>query len=284
MRPLAHLFVALALTINPAVALADDAGVDGAADATTDDGGEGIRETTTPDNWGCSATPIVGASATGGALVGFALVLLVLARSRRRRVLLASSGVALLATAVPVAARAEPPAQPSADALREVEVEPPPMRRFTIALSPLGPMVARWGGSLELTLASHHAIGLSGAYVHSHTNEDTNNVFRGGIGEIGYRYYFGEGGARGFFLGPSFILGRLEAVPERGASTSYWNLGGALDAGFSALVADRVLFALGAGVQYTAPTATFPAQELPASIYARPGVRPRLLLAIGIAF
>ncbi len=286
--------VALAASA-PASAHADDAGADAStADADVDATPEGIRPTEVPDNWGCAAAPASSHARSPLALAALvALALAVAARRRRGRA--AAGVVAALALVAPSLARAEPPpstapaAAPEApssdpDALREVRPEEPPMRRLTISLAPLSPMIGRWGGALEVLLASHHALGLSGAWVHCHTNEDSNNVFSGGIGELGYRYYFGDNGARGFFLGPSFVFGAFSATPERGSSQSFYNLGGALDAGFSALAFDRVLFALGAGIQYTAPTATFPAQELPASIYARPGVRPRLLLAIGVAF
>ncbi|CAN5329282.1 hypothetical protein BH09MYX1_BH09MYX1_55160 [soil metagenome] len=277
-----HLFALALAACAPFVssaARADDGGTDAGVDAEADAEPEGIRETTT-DNFGCALASTPNASSGGWLVFGAALSALAIARRRKRVVaaLILGSAVVL----APIAAHAEEaPRDPD---VRAVQVDPPPLRRFSIALAPIGPTIGRWGGSVELLLASHHALGLSGAYVHSHTNEDTNNVFRGGIGEVGYRYYFGENGARGFFLGPSFILGRFDAVPERGATTSFWNLGGALDLGFSALVADRVLFALGAGIQYTAPTESFPAQELPASIYARAGVRPRLLLALGFAF
>lgn len=268
---------ALALALVARAASADDAGVDAGPDAADDASTAqegGIRETTSPDNFGCSAAPGGSAGISAIGVIGIAAVLAGLVGRRRRALALA----ALTASTIASTARAD-----DAD-LKAVRSEPEPVRRVAVSIAPLGPLVARWGGAIEILAASHHAIGVSGAYVHAHTNEDTNNLFRGGVFELGYRYYFGDGGARGFFLGPSFLFGRLEAVPERGDSIPFYQLGGALDAGFSALVADRVLFALGAGVQYTAPTESFPAQELPASVYARPGVRPRLLLAIGVAF
>jgi MYXO-CTERM domain-containing protein len=274
MRPAALVLLLGAATFAPS-ARADDAGVDAsAADASgSPDASEGIRETSV-DNWGCATAP--GPSPSWAwALAGLVVAGAVLARRRRAAALTA----ALLVLALPTFARAD-----ERDALREVRVDPPPFRRLTLSLAPLSPMIGRWGGAVELVLASHHAIGLSGAWVRTHTNEDTNNVFTGGIGELGYRWYSGENGPRGFFVGPSFVFGAFSAIPERGSTIAFFDVGGALDVGFSALAFDRVLFALGAGVQYTAPTATFPDQELPASIYARPGVRPRLLLAIGVAF
>lgn len=267
--------LALAFSLVAASTRADDAGdagVDAAADASVP---EGIRETTAPDNFGCSAAPGGTAGFSVVAVLGVAAVLV----GRRRRAL----ALAAVASAGTIASTASTARADDAD-LKAVRAEPEPVRRVTVSVAPLGPLVARWGGAVEILVASHHALGVSGAYVHAHTNEDTNNLFRGGVFELGYRYYVGDGGARGFFVGPSFLFGRLEAIPERGDSIPFFQLGGALDAGFSALVADRVLFALGAGVQYTAPTESFPAQELPASVYARPGVRPRLLLALGVAF
>jgi hypothetical protein len=94
-------------------------------------------------------------------------------------------------------------------------------------------------------------------------------------------------------VGPSFLLSYDVATPAQGAGTSaaifgaaipYWNLGGAIDVGWQAILADRFVVGLGGGLQYTVPTVTLPQQELPASIYANRGLRPRVLLDLGVAF
>ena len=122
-------------------------------------------------------------------------------------------------------------------------------------------------------------------YMYTHTNSDSNNVFSGVGGEVGYHYYFGENGPRGFYAGPSFLLGFYNAkAAATGESNAFQNFGGALDIGYQAIVADRIVLGIGAGLQYTVPTLKLPQQELPASVYTNAGFRPRLLLALGIAF
>ncbi|HEX7602236.1 MAG TPA: DUF3575 domain-containing protein [Polyangiaceae bacterium] len=266
--------IAFAALSTPALA-AGDAGDAGTDDASADDGG--ILETTTPDNFGCSAAP----GPAPSSWLAFAPLLIIgaaLLVSRRRRRL--GSLLVLGTLLAPAVARAEPPPPD----LVTVHEAAPPTRRFAISYDPLTLMLQRYGGNVEALLASHHVLGVSAYYAYAHTNEDTNNVFRGVGGELGYRWYAGDNGPRGFYVGPSLLLGRFEAVPARGDSVSYWNVGGAMDLGWQALVADRVLFGLGAGLQYSAPTVSLPAQEVTASVYANAGLRPRLSLAFGVAF
>jgi hypothetical protein len=179
------------------------------------------------------------------------------------------------------------------------------MRHFTLTYNPLTLFLVRAELSLEIVLCDHHAIQLTGFYGSTRTNEvypsagDVSHadalttLFSGGGGELGYRWYSGTGGARGFFVAPSFLLAHYTAAPARGAGTStemdgpttpFWNLGGALDVGWQAIFADRWVAGLGAGLQYTVPTHAFPSQELPASVYADKGLRPRALMALGVAF
>jgi hypothetical protein len=274
MRATLFLLLVLAFAALSAPALAaGDAGDAGTDDASADDGG--ILATTTPDNYGCSAAP---ASARAGWLVLAPLFGGALLLSRRRRRL--GSLLALGSLLTPAVARAEPPPPD----LITVHEAAPPTRRIAISYDPLTLMLQRYGANVEVLLASHHVLGVSAYYAYARTNEDTNNVFRGVGGELGYRWYSGDDGPRGFYIGPSVLLGRFEAVPARGDSVSYWNVGGAMDLGWQALVADRVLFGLGAGLQYTAPTVSLAAQEVTASVYANAGLRPRLSLAFGVAF
>jgi hypothetical protein len=280
----------------------------GATDGGTEDAAPtGIQPTTTPDNLGCSASGAPVRASAGGALAGmFGLLLAQGARSRRRRRLAASVLVlATLAAGSPARAQMpeQPPEQPPPPpptsspppaVTPATAREPPPhialyrpegkRRHFVISYNPLTLLLARYGGNLEVMLASHHVLVGTAYYAYTHTNEDSNNIFRGIGGEVGYRFYFGKDGPRGLYLGPSFLIGHFDAIPQTGATVNYWNYGGALDIGYQALVADRVALGLGGGVQYTVPTADFPAQELPASIYAIRGVRPRLLLSLGVAF
>jgi hypothetical protein len=182
------------------------------------------------------------------------------------------------------------------------------VRRFTLTWNPFTLFAVRAQLSFEALLADHHAIEIVGFYGATRTNEvypkacvaigsahacALTTLFQGEGGEIGYRWYSGTAGPRGFYVGPSFLLAHYTATPAEGAGTSaavygadipYWNLGGAVDAGWQAILADRWVVGLGGGLQYTVPTVQLPQQELPASIYANRGLRPRILLGLGVAF
>lgn len=169
-------------------------------------------------------------------------------------------------------------------------------RWLTLSYNPFTLHVSRYGGNVELLVASHHVLEGTLYYADTVTNEDSNgNRFRGWGGELGYRYYTGHDGPRGFFVGPSLLLAVMRAIPARGETIDFLNYGIAVDAGYQAIIADRWVLGLGVGLQYNRPNKTFPQQEVPASIYAnaprgpdeRGGglwVRPRLLLALGFAF
>jgi hypothetical protein len=185
------------------------------------------------------------------------------------------------------------------------------MRHFTLTWNPFTLFAVRAQLSFEALLTDHHAIELVGFYGATRTNEvylplksdpsqlDTSHehayttLFQAVGGEIGYRWYSGTGGPRGLYVGPSFLLAHVTATPAEGAGTTserdgatipYWNLGGAIDVGWQAIFADRWVVGLGAGLMYTVPTHSFPAEELPASVYANRGLRPRFLLGLGVAF
>ena len=161
-------------------------------------------------------------------------------------------------------------------------------RRFSVTYNPLTLFLVRAELSAEVMVSksgNHHAINGSFFYGSTTTNSDSyNNVFQGFGGEIGYRYYSGNAGPRGLYVAPSFLIASYTAIPEHGAHVPFANLGGALDVGYQAILGDRWVVGLGAGLQYTAPTVNFLSQQLPASVYANSGLRPRLLLALGVAF
>jgi hypothetical protein len=201
----------------------------------------------------------------------------------------ATLGVLLAWSSVARAASSEPnaPVKSGEGELDDAPLAAPNgrMRRLVLSYNPFTLQLSRYGLNAELLLASHHGLVLSPFYAYTTTNEDSfHNVFRGFGGELGYRWYSGRNGARGFFVGPSVLLGFYEGVPARGATVPFANLGGALDVGYQAIVVDRWVVGIGGGLQYTVPTQTFPPQELPASVYAIQGLRPRLLLALGAAF
>ncbi|HSQ67941.1 MAG TPA: hypothetical protein VLM85_32245 [Polyangiaceae bacterium] len=269
--PLAALAVALALSGPARADDAGDAGDDAEAGVV-----QGIQPTTTGDNLSCAAGTHARRDGQGGPLLAsLALVALWLQR-RRRGTAAAAALITLLSTP---AVRAAP------DGVDAPPPEPEPVaRHLALYVTPLSLLVDRYGASLEVMLASHHAIEAGAYYVYCSTNSDSGNLFEGVGGELGYRFYLGRNGPRGLYVGPSFLLAALTATPQAGPSVGYLDLGGALDLGYQALVADRVLVAIGAGAQYTVATKSFPEQQVPASVYANGGLRPRVSLAIGVAF
>ncbi len=282
-----RLLLAFAIVLAPAVARADDGSADAGDDADdiplACDGG--LCDTSNGAT--CDVGP-VGArtNATAALVVALGALLLV----RRRRALVA--GAALLF--VPATASAEPPG-PVDVAIHD---QPPPQRYVVVAWNPVPAFtIGKASFDVVITPFSHHALILSPFYATTTTQpivvQDAagnpvarlpQQTFQGFGGEIGYRYYSGRGGPRGFFAGPSFLIGAFDAIAQDQSKTSYVSFGGALDVGFSTLIADRLALAFGAGAQYTVNDKSIPNQQFPASIYANGGLRPRVLLALGVAF
>jgi hypothetical protein len=175
---------------------------------------------------------------------------------------------------------------------------PPPRRVLSLEWNPL-PLLATSRASFNVAFApaEHHALTLSPFYSWAGTEPisllDASGTptqrlprqsFNGLGAELGYRYFTGAGGLRGFFVGPSLIAAHFVATAENGAQTPFWDLGVALDAGWQLLVADRLVVSLGGGVQVLVQDRSIPPQSFPARLYANGGVLPRLLLSIGWAF
>lgn len=211
------------------------------------------------------------------------------------------SALVLFAAALPVRrALADDARYADAESLPAVDVvvreEPPPRRILAIEWNPLPLLIDKLSANLVLAPVDHHAIVISPFYVSTTTKpiyvfDDNMNAtqlpkqrFRGLGGELGYRYYFGEAGPRGLFLGPSFILGTFTAKAQDGSETPYAYYGVAVDVGFQMLVADSVSLGLGGGLQYAGTSKQIPNQQFPAFIYANGAIRPRLLASIGWAF
>jgi hypothetical protein len=213
------------------------------------------------------------------------------------RLRLVSAALALVGATLGGVAHADQPAPV------DVVITPPPEVRRYVALewNPL-PLftIGRLSANVVFAPTDHHALVLAPFYAWTTTAaiyivaDDGSATqlpvqhFEGGGAELGYRYYFGRGGPRGFFLGPSLILSAFQARAQDQVKTTYGDLGLAGDVGYQALVADRVSISLGAGLQYTFTAGgggfnAIPAQQFPAELYANSGVRPRVLFAIGWA-
>jgi hypothetical protein len=200
----------------------------------------------------------------------------------------ASLGLWTAHVAAPEPARAEPP--PPVDVL--VKEEPPERRVVALEWNPVGLLYDRISASLEIVPVSHHGLVLTPYYFDSSTAAfETENLvqvpsqrFRGFGGEIGYRYYTGLGGPRGFFVGPSLILAWVQATAGDGTQISLSDYGIAVDMGYEALVADNWVVALGIGADYTFTSRSLPEQQWPANAYANCGFHPRPLVSLGYAF
>jgi hypothetical protein len=200
-------------------------------------------------------------------------------------------------TATTRTALAEPP--PPVDvALREA---PDPHRALTVEWNPLGLFIDRFSVNVVVVPWDHHGLVLSPFYTWASTVPYATGIdgagnslpytlnvlkqsFQGFGGELGYRYYFGKGGPRGLFAGPSVLLADITATAGNGSKTSFSDVGVAGDVGYEALVGDAIAVSVGAGVQYTFVSKSIPDQQLPASIYANSRIYPRLLLSMGYAF
>lgn len=193
-------------------------------------------------------------------------------------------------------ASAEPP--PPVDV-----VIPPalaPQRVLTVEWNPLPLFVSKLSADVVITPADHHALVIAPFYAWPTTaplqvagTDTAGNAVTIGIesqkftafgAELGYRYYTGTGGPRGFFAGPSLVLSSVTATAGNGDTTPFLEYGLALDMGYGAIVADRIALTFGAGAEYSATSKTIPPQQFPAAIYANRGLYPRLLFAAGYSF
>jgi hypothetical protein len=178
---------------------------------------------------------------------------------------------------------------------------PEPHKTLTVEWNPLSLFIDRFSVDVVVVPGDHHGLVLSPFYTWASTAAYATNIdgegnalpytlnvlaqtFKGFGGELGYRYYFDQGGPRGLFVGPSLLAAALTATAGYGSQTSFADLGIAADAGYEALVADCIAISVGAGLQYTFTTKSIPDQQLPASIYANDRLYPRLLLSMGYAF
>lgn len=204
-----------------------------------------------------------------------------------------------LVTASPAIAEPSPPSETPVDVT--VTDHPPPRRIVSIEWN-AAPLFVFQKLSVNVVIVpvDHHSLVLSPFYAWDTTQPiyvfssqastfgDATQLpkqkFSGFGGEIGYRYYTGVRGPRGFFVGPSFIFGAMSAKAQDGNVTDYLDLGIAVDVGYEAIVADSVVLSLGAGVQYTTPDKSIPNQQYPADIYANSKVSPRVLASVGWVF
>ena len=166
-------------------------------------------------------------------------------------------------------------------------------KHMTLVANPLSAIVGRYGVDFSYLPALHHALVLNPFYQHVSADVTTNvngveskssSTFGGFGGEVGYRYYTGEKGANGFYVGPSFIFGSYAQTNSAGDKVSFSSIGAAIDIGGQAIIGDGFTIGGGFGLQYTKTSTKFEDLPFGAAVLAGGGVRPRFLFTIGYSF
>jgi hypothetical protein len=289
----------LAAVLVSTSALADDAGgdvPDASSDATPVACDGSLCETSNDATCGMSRGAARHGGLPGAAMIVLLLVGILVRRAKSQRLTTAMLMLGVLAISTP--ASAETGVGEDRPAVDVAVTDPePPQRVLAVEWNPLSLLfVSKLSANVVFAPFEHHAVVVSPFYAQTKTvpfyvfddaGQGTRlpvQRFTGFGGELGYRYYTGRGGLRGFFVGPSLLVGSFTAKAENGTKTSFVNFGAAADAGYEALLADRLALSLGGGLQYVSTSKSIPDQQLPARVYANRGVAPRVLLSIGWSF
>jgi hypothetical protein len=177
----------------------------------------------------------------------------------------------------------------------------PPWRRVSIEWNPL-PFVVGFGkisANVVVVVKQHHALVLSpfftdnttaAIYVYNDAGQAMELPEQRFVGfglELGYRYYWGQRGPRGLFMGPSLVGAAMFEHQEQygnGSHTTYGDLGLAFDIGYQMLITNAITVSAGVGVQGLVTTQSIPQQQFPIDVYANSGIWPRALFSVGYAF
>lgn len=160
-------------------------------------------------------------------------------------------------------------------------------RSVALTANPLGLLVSRFSMNVELLPRRHHAAVLT-PYFQTSTVGPSGAVtdYKTFGGELGYRFYTGERGANGFFVGPSLVLQRSNATTTNtwvgSASASSRDIlvyGAALDIGGQHVTPQGWTVGAGVGVMILANDAGATAPNFRGS-----GVLPRFLFTVGYSF
>lgn len=212
-------------------------------------------------------------------------------------------GLAVVSPRTALAADAREPApaeldRPSQRSPRAGD-EPEGFKQLAVEFNPLSLIIGRYSAQVEYLPVLHHGFVLNPHYdsvsfeltVSAAGEEYTyEEGFSGFGGEIGYRYYTGRNGPNGFFIGPSFLVGRYSTKGselEEWDQKSFTSLGWAVDLGGQGVIGPGIVLGIGVGMQQTKNSINadqFGELPLSAEILVGSGVRPRFLLALGYAF
>ena len=175
------------------------------------------------------------------------------------------------------------------------------MKRITVTLNPLPMIAGRFGANVELVPVRHHAV-VASAHLQTFptwtmrlvmpTNVDLAESPKPMLGgELGYRFYTGENGASGLFIGPSAVVMPIAYPRVRNdlkmEVQSLHAFGAALDVGAQIVTSSGFTFGGGLGVMglaYSPPESVKPPAGVEAPKFVEPHVFPRLLLAAGWSF
>ncbi|MGZ3418345.1 MAG: hypothetical protein ACXWUG_13080 [Polyangiales bacterium] len=166
-------------------------------------------------------------------------------------------------------------------------------KQYTVTANPLSFGIGRYGADLQWLPLQHHAIVLNPFFssTTAHVESSANGVtasydekFSGFGGELGYRFYTGERGANGFFIGPSLLLGTYTAKAGNADSVAFTSVGYAVDIGGQHVFSNGFTIGGGFGLQHTSVNKDFTDLPLTAAVLAGGGWRPRFLLSLGYSF
>jgi hypothetical protein len=167
------------------------------------------------------------------------------------------------------------------------EWAPTQYRSFAVLLNPFALLIGRYSIDVQWSFVRHHAIVLNpfiysvaeGSTIESvnqpRSNPTSLGYAFGGGSELGYRFFSGDAGLNGFFIGPSVFA--LRVGPTHCSDYGYcfqphWVYGAALDVGGQTIVRERLVIALGGGIELDESDGQ-PVEPL-----------PRILISIGVAF
>ena len=196
--------------------------------------------------------------------------------------------------AEPTAAPAVAPATPAnADKPTAKDADEDELKSITLTANPLSLILTRVGVNVEYLPVRHHAFVLNPYFQHASvevgagtSKAETSYTTLGG--ELGYRFYTGNRGANGFFVGPSLFLQNTSSSTTSTAGTTTANADGStlvygaiLDVGGQHVAKNGFTIGGGVGLMYlvaaNAPSAT-------SSTVKFEGVLPRFLFTIGYSF
>jgi hypothetical protein len=193
-----------------------------------------------------------------------------------------------LATAAFVLAAFGAPRAASAEEADDTQPEaPPPKPHYALQLDPLAWFIGRFGVDFETLVASHHGLTTT---LHGDYQAPGFNVFNSGGnttqysgfgGELGWHIYALPDELRGWWIGPSVVFGVYEQGVQGSPSTTFSQVGIAMDTG-ARFGTQGFGLDLGLGVQM-AHTSTPDTTQGPVSLFVSQ-VRPRMLMGVGWVF